>query len=826
MRSRLNHKVPVYRRGQNRIVQWLVLMALLCCAIPRGFAEDGNQPSDGQVPDAQTTTRETIVNDIEFSGNIVNRSKSLEKKIKTRRKQPLDPKKLQDDVKALFETGFFEDVTVELRELAEKDNKGRLLTDVIFSVVERPIIKRIDYKGNRKIRASSFEDKVQSKEGSPYDRFKASLDERSILEYYRDEGYANAEVEHYTSIDQRNKQLILTFFITEGNRILVKSVNIAGTERFSEKKIRKQMKTRRKKVFKDETLREDRLKIEDFYKNRGYLDVTLSTPAITIDRERNEATISFHVDEGPRYEVGRIEFEGETIFSEKELRKALALRPGTLFKKNKLDESIANISNLYADKGYLRTEVEAEPNRDTEGGKVDFDINIVESSVVYVDGVYVDGNSYTKEYVIRREVLLKPGDIFSAGRMRRSVEKIYNLGFLDDVQVDVQQPRNPDLADLIFTVKEGKPGILSAGAGFSSVDRFVGTIQVQHTNLFGRAQRLDLSYEFGARRQNFSIGWLDPWFLGHRMSGGIDLFNTVRVRDFPGFRSSFREKRRGAAASIGPRLSDNLGLLFTYTLQTTEIFDVDAGIKEDLFPTFGIPKEEALTTDSIRQVKSSFLSEIAVDTRDNRFDASRGARNAASVEVAGGPYGGDIHYYKPQVTTAWYFPTFWKFVFSVSGRVAWVNNFAPSVDVPTSERFFLGGADTIRGYDNNSIVPRQFERNSNGVFEPRQIPGRIMTLFNAEYKFPIVQENNRTIFQGAFFLDVGGSWLKTSDIEFATGKTDNRMKAGVGFGFRFKTPVFPIRLDFGIPLNPRDTDTSRQGDSRSLQPYFTIGNIF
>jgi outer membrane protein insertion porin family len=194
--------------------------------------------------------------------------------------------------------------------------------------------------------------------------------------------------------------------------------------------------------------------------------------------------------------------------------------------------------------------------------------------------------------------------------------------------------------------------------------------------------------------------------------------------------------------------------------------------------------------------------------------------------VAGGPFGGDIHYYQPQVSSAYYFPTFWKFVFSLSGRVSWVNSFAPDKDVPTSERFFLGGADTIRGYNTNSIAPREKSVDDFGRPVVRSLPGRIMTLFNAEYKFPIVQERNRTIFQGAFFIDVGGSWQRTEDVSLTTGRLDSRMKAGAGFGFRFKTPVFPIRLDFGIPLNPRNTDVYRQGDSHGLEPYFTIGNIF
>jgi outer membrane protein insertion porin family len=310
------------------------------------------------------------------------------------------------------------------------------------------------------------------------------------------------------------------------------------------------------------------------------------------------------------------------------------------------------------------------------------------------------------------------------------------------------------------------------------------------------------------------------------MTGGIDLFNTLRRRDFAGRSSAFREKRRGTSLRLGPRLSDDLGMLFSYTLQTTELFDVDGDIKKDLFPTFGIPKDEADNTNSIKQVKSSFLTEISLDTRDNRFDATRGSRNSVAVETAGGPFGGDIHFYKPQFSSAWYFPTFWKFVFSVSARGAWINRFSPSVDVPSSERFFLGGADTVRGYDNNSIIPRTFERNESGIVDVRQTPGRIYTILNAEYKFPIVQEKNRTIFQGAFFLDVGGTWLRTDDISLTTGARDNRMKAGAGFGFRFKTPVFPIRLDFAIPLNPRPTDSTRQGDSKALQPYFTIGNIF
>lgn len=817
---------------KNRFSAFSLSAIALCWFVLSAHAEDPVPAASEKAIEVSTGTAKTkaseaeepptdqAVAEIQFVGNTLNKSKALERKIKTRRNQPLERKKLQEDVKILYETGDFDDVTVEVVDLNKRNPKGKRLVRVIFTVAERPIIKRIDYKGNRKIRPSSFEDKVKSQESMPYDRFKAELDERAVLEYYRDQGYAKAMVEHYTTLDAKNKKLILTFFITEGERVLVKDIRIHGTKRFSEKTIRKRMKTRVKKVFKDEVLQEDLTRILDFYKNRGHLDVAVSSPTIRIDESVNQAFIELAVSEGPPFRIGEFTFAGHTIFSEKELRKALVAKPGQQFKQSRLEESIGNISSLYADKGYLRTEVDAEPRRDAEKGVVSFDVDIKESSVVYVDGIYVDGNTYTKEFVIRREVLLKPGDVFAAGRMRRSVEKIYNLGFLDDVQVDIQQPRDPNLADLIFTVKEGKPGVFSAGAGFSSIDRFVGTLQLQHTNLFGRAQRADVSYEFGARRQNFEIGWTDPWFLGYRMSGGVDLFNTLLRRDALGVRNAYREKRRGLSLRLGPRLSDDFALLFAYTIQNTEFVDVEQSVKSDVFSSIGISREEALRRSEASILKSSFLSELALDTRDNRFDASRGSRNSISVELAGGPFGGDLNFYKPQVSTAWYFPTFWKFVFTVSGRMAWANRFSPSKDVPFSERFFLGGPDTIRGYDTNSIAPKSFEKNAFGGINIKQTPGRILALFNAEYKFPIVQERNRTIFQGAFFVDVGGSWLRTRDIEFTTGSLDNQMKAGAGFGFRIKTPVFPIRLDFGIPLNPRPED------ERSLQPYFTIGNIF
>jgi len=755
---------------------------------------------------AATRAEETrqIIGEVTAQGQTTLKKKTVLNKVKARKGDVVADPTFRADVDRLLETGLYEDVQVALEDMDERDAQGSPKARVIFQVKERPMIRRVDFKGNLKLKDSKFREDITSKPQEPYDRFKVAQDEQKILSVYRDEGYADATVESWTSMDPKTKKVILTFFITEGSRVMVKAVNIDGNAAFSDKKLRRVLKkTRRKKVFKNESLREDIDELERFYKNKGHYEVKVSTPGLELNDDRTTVVVTLTVTEGRRYTVGDFSFSGATLFKDKELRKAIAMKRGALYRQDKFDESMQNLQELYADKGYLRAEILHDDTTvplDENRGRVDFLFSITESSVVYVDRIYIDGNTYTKEQVIRREVLLKEGDVFSAGKVRRSVEKIYNLGFMDDVQVDVQQPRSPTDADIVFSVVEGKPGILSAGAGYSSVDGLLGTLQVQHINLFGRAQRLNLMWEFGERKQNYEIGWTDPWFMGKRMSLGVDVFDTVRRTAYRSEtlgvsdRSAYKDGRRGAALRLGPRLTDRLSLIHTYAYEETRIFDIDPAFVNDpvLRPS--------------RDVTSSFTNGIIYDSRDNVFDATRGFRESLTVQTAGGPFGGTVNFYKPQISNAVYLPTFWKFVLTLSARGGFVKPYLKTDEESLlRERFIMGGVDTVRGYDTNDAINPEL--------------GLYMTVFNAEYKFPIVQERNRTILQGAFFLDAGGAWRRSSDIDLSIGSKENQMRAGAGFGIRFKTPVFPIRLDWGYGFN------HEPGESLS-QFYFTIGNIF
>ncbi|MBK8574169.1 MAG: outer membrane protein assembly factor BamA [Elusimicrobia bacterium] len=637
----------------------------------------------------------------------------------------------------------------------------------------------------------------------PYDRFKAAQDVSKILSVYHDEGYLEAQAESYTSLDSRTNKVILTYFLTDGQRVTIKDVMVEGAQAFSIGAVQKKLKnTKKKKVFKEDTFNDDVALLVEAYRNKGFLEVTVDSRRRVFTPDHDKVTLFLVINEGRRYTVGSFSFEGALLYTNAELRKAVTLVPGKLYEQSKLDESLRNLQDLYANKGYLRAEVTPETRTkplDEGRGTVDLLFSVVESSVVYVDRIYVDGNTYTKEKVIRREVLLTSGDVFSAVKMRRTVEKLYNLGFLEDVQVDVQQPRSPERADVVFSVKEGKPGVLSAGAGFSSLDGLVGTLQVQHTNIFGLGQRVNVMWEFGKKRQNYELGWTEPWFLNKPMSFGVDVFDTVRTLPFQGDTFAYKKGNRGLGIRLGPRLSDQLSLIENYNYERVRVFDIQPAFIPD-----GVkPAAEVIPPSD--DIKSAVTTGVVWETRDYVFDATRGGRHSATLEYAGGPLGGDLNYYKPELSVARYFPTFWKFVFTLSARGAFIKNLRKTEQpVAFSELFRIGGVDTVRGYQSGEV----------GVDG-----GRVYTVFNGEYKFPIVQENKRTILQGALFADLGGCWSSLHTVNMGVGSQPNEMKAGVGFGIRFKTPVFPIRLDWGWALN-------RTPDQPKSQFYFTIGNIF
>lgn len=723
---------------------------------------------------------------VEFSGLRNIKVRVVKDALKISKGDLFDQKLVDEDISNIYKLGLFSDVAVDV-----SDFKDGL--KVTFILQEKLIIKKIEFKGNKEFSNRKLKEEIFSKEKEGYDTRKIQDDIGKITTLYKDKGYADVNVGDFSTTDDVTGFATVTFAITEGNKILIGDVMIEGVTSFKPKKIKKLFETKRKKVYKDETFNNDIKKVESFYKDRGYLSVKIAEPEITYNDTRTKMGITIKIDEGKQYKNGKLIFSGNTIFSEKELLKVFNFKEGEIFNQSKYDENELNIKSLYGDRGYIRARFFGTLDKNDETGIVNSSFTITENGIIYIDKIYIDGNTKTREYVIKRELLVKEGDVFAVGRIRRSQERLYNLGFFKDIKVDIEETKEPDRANLAVEVEEDKTGIVSLGAGYSSVDKVVGTVQVTELNLFGRGQKLNLTYEFGSRRQNYEIGFTEPYFFGKKLLFGADVFNTTVWRNYGSDSTAYRERRRGGDIRIGKPLSDILSLNFTYAYEEVEVFDIDSNLTRQI------------TTS--KDVSSSLTSAISRDTRDNVFDTTRGSRHSLSVKLAGGPLlGGTINFYKPTLTTSKFIPTIFQFVLGLNSRISYVKEFSPSKEVPIYERYFLGGADTVRGYDFGEIGPPE--------------KGKIIFVSNIEYKFPIVQEKGRSILSAAIFADIGGAWRRSKDVTWEIGSEENQLKTGAGFGIRIRPmPVLPIRIDWGYGFN------HKPGEQLS-QFYFTMGQVF
>ncbi len=771
---------------------WLFLGSLILWASPLLYAA----PAQPQ--------KLKIIKEIKILGTKNFKVRSVRELIKSRPKDFYSEKALEEDVREILNSGNFESA-----DFAVEDVEGGYRAT--FTVKERALVKKIDFTGNKKIGKSKMKEEISLKLKEGFDAAKMANDTQKILSLYGEKGYPDCKVEPFTTFDDALNQVSINFVIKEGNRVLIDTVEFEGNTAFTTKKLRRVMKeTKRKKVYNSEKLKGDRELVELFYKNNGYAKAELGETKIAYNADRTKMTVTIPVKEGQRYVIGTFEFIGQTLYNTKELMKSVEMKTGKIYSQDKYDETNRNLRELYLEKGYLNARIEPEEVPDPSVNRINYRFRIDEGSIFYIDRVYIEGNKKTKEKVFRREVMLKPGDPFSSSKIRRSQEKILNLGFIDDVKPDIQPGREADKVDLVMDIVEGKPGSLSAGAGYSSNDGLVGQIQLSHSNIFGLAQRLNLMWEFGSRKQNYEIGWTEPWAFDKPVSVGVDVFNTLRYQSYNGGSSAdIATTRLGGNLRIGPRFSDIYTLQMSYALVSEE--------QHVLTQEFvGLVPEETRT-------KSSFTTELIRDTRDYYFDASRGNRNSISVETAGSVLQGNTHLVKSIFNTSWFWTMFrignYPFVFSLNGRFGGVQEFKPSDNVPYGERFWVGGADSVRGYQSRGEIGA-----ING--------GRVFTVMNAEYKIPLYVENKRRILQLVLFADAGGTWNSGREIYTGFGasnrasvagvidsENERYMKGSVGFGLRITTPVFPIRLDWGYGLN------HRPGEDIS-QIHFTLGNLF
>ncbi|MBI5206585.1 MAG: outer membrane protein assembly factor BamA, partial [Candidatus Firestonebacteria bacterium] len=527
--------------------------------------------------------------------------------------------------------------------------------------------------------------------------------------------------------------------------------------------------------YKENIFKGDLKKIIDFYKDHGYVNAKILNHKIEFD-EKTRMHIYIDIYEGPQYRYGEVDIKGNNVFSKSDILSFLTLKSGELYNQKEMNDNINIIMLKYAEKGYIYCYIKPEENINEEQKTISFVLNIQESIQMYLNRIDISGNDVTKDKVIRREMTVSPGEIFNSQKVRRSIQRIYNLGFFQDVNIDTEPANRENNLNLKLKIKEKPTGQANFAATYSGTDGIIGQIQIAKNNLFGYGQRVDLTYEFGKNIRNYEFGFTDPYILDTKFLFGFNIFNTNRTRytyDYFGERdidgnfsivkkrSAYEYHKTGGGIELGRALSENLRFSLQYNYENGEYFTVSS---------YPLPSDVILGKNATRSLTYTFV----YDSRDNVFNPSTGAKYRLMWEGAGGFLGGDNNYNKVIGDSFWYQKTFSKFILMLHMQMGIIDPYGSSDDVPPIEKFSIGGGSTVRGYGERDIADRK----------------RREFIANLEHKYPIEENINFVT-----FIDTGNAWDQTNEIQLKD------LKSGVGIGFHMETPIGPIRFDYGWGLN-------------------------
>ena len=739
---------------------------------------------------------QTTVEEIEIRGDFKRVAESLIRT--TVGLQPgveLSQENVQEAVRALQGLHVFSDI-----QLYADDSDVGPGVKLIVVVREHPTLEGVRFKGNKEIKEKDMKEAVGLVSGQVVAPKDVARGRQRILELYGDKGYLRASVEGQLFDAEEQGTVFLQFDIVEGDKVRIAEVNIIGSEAIEARTIRKQMETKpkrwwRKSEFKADTYQQDKERILAFYRSKGYQQATIVRDSIYYDESRSRLFIDIEVEEGRQYRVGSVSWEGNELFGPEELARQLKVEEGDVFQFSS-PELAYLAKSAYYERGYLDTEII--PRETIRGDSIDVSFQVFEGEPWKIRRIEFTGNVKTREKVLRREVALRPGDVFKSSQLQESQRRLYMLGYFKDVQF--QQHATPSIddekyIDLSFDVEEQRTGAASMGAGYSDRDKLVGTIGLQIPNFRGMGQNLDFSWEFGTRREQFLIGFTEPWLFDTPTSFSFRLY-TLKQQYF----NSFGFHRNSVSVRLGRRLNKPAysSVSLGYQLRDERYSDFVDTTQADS-PSF-TPR----TTSSLEVV-------FRRDTRDLPDFPTNGSVVSYTPEMASSFIAGDVDFHRHELNFNIYRPSFWKFVLAVETKFSVIDGFSDWDDANISfwDRFTPGGVDwwdgQVRGYPDASLGPRDAQG--------RNIGGRSMMTVNIEYRFPITE---RQVI-GLVFADAGNAWEHVDDFD----PTD--LKRSIGLGFRVMTPMLGmIGFDFGYGFDRRSVDGQRPG----LSTHFQFGPRF
>jgi outer membrane protein insertion porin family len=679
-----------------------------------------------------------------------------------------DPEQIDAGLKKLFATGLFRDVTIRRED-------GTL----VISVVENPIINRIAFEGNRRIDDEDLSAELQLRPRVVFTETRVQNDVQRILEIYRRSGRFAATVEPKI-IQLEQNRVDLVFEIDEGPLTGVKAIDFIGNRAFSDGDLRDVITTTESAWWRflsstdnydPDRLAADQDLLRRFYLSEGYADFRILSAVAELSPEGDGFVITITLEEGDRYKFGEMAIETSLKNLDPEsLQRQVTTEPGDWYDATEVDRTIGKLTDIVGELGYAFVDVRPNPQIDREQDIIGITYEIREGPRVYVERIDIRGNVRTRDKVIRREFRVVEGDAFNTSKIRRSRQRIENLGFFSRVDVQTAQGSAPDQTVLEVDVEEQSTGELSLGAGFSTSEGPFADVSVRERNLLGNGQDLRVGFRLSSRRSRLDLSFTEPYFLDRDIAAGFDLFRTST--DF-GSESSFEQDSLGGSLRGSFDLTERLRETVRYTLRRDDIHDVD----EDASAL--VREEEGVTWRSI------VSNEFFYDRLDNRQSPTEGYFARLQNDLAG--LGGDARFLRTTVSGGYYFPITESFIASLRSEVGYILGIADEVRI--SDRYFLGG-DSLRGFASRGVGPRDTATDD-------ALGGNFLYSGTAELSFPLGLPEELGI-RGRVFSDFGAVTGLDDDGEDIEDTASPRLSVGTGLTWR--SPLGPIAIDFAIPI--------------------------
>jgi len=730
---------------------------------------------------SQTTTTTNLILEVQVSGNRNIESALILATTNIEIGSNLSEDRIASAIRNLNQLGVFDRIQIKKESIT-----GGL--KLIIEVEEFPIVERINYEGNRRIRNSKLDEILTIRTGNYLAPFLLVENRNRILDEYKKVGYNFAAVDYEVS-ELPGNRVNLDIIIDEGEKIAVRRINFYGNREVTDRQLLRRMKTKRASLlrsgrFEQEQFDEDLKAIIKYYNDNGFIDARIISWDTSVPESRY-MHLDIYLHEGKRYFFGDIFVRGNNRFTDEVILEKFLFKENETFNLEKFNRQVAQIASLYYEEGYIYAGFDHELQRVDD--RIDIYLQITENSRAKIRKIFITGNQKTKEKVIRRQLAIAPGDYFRQSRVIRTQQNIYNLGFFEpNIRLDYQPINQDGDIDLLIELEDKHSGSANAGVGYNSQDGIIGQLSVSHNNLFGNAWQSSVSWEFGGSTQNFTFDFTNPHFLDTFTLVGFNLYHARR--DWSTF--NYKVFTTGGSVRAGRSLFflDNSRLVgnYSYYRKKYEIINHD----------------NETTSAYLRELDrlgwrdtSSFSLTFSRDSRDNIFYPTSGSHLIFFSELAGGPFGGDFDYFKQILQSTWYTRTFWKLVLRSKWRFGYVTAYGRSEEVPPDERFYLGGTgpDGLRGFVERSIPGRGSEGGLRAI------------IHSTEFTVPIAGDQ----IIGLWFFDAGNTFNRLEDFNFYD------FKKGTGLGIRIHSPLGLIGFDYGYNL-----------ERKKWEPHFQFGATF